>query len=133
MLNTHMDRAYSYIRITGTLDYNLVSSALNLEPTSFWNVGDKRRNGSIYDFSNWSYRVPEFDSEFVDSSIDNILKFIESKNINFHGLDSDFEVSIQCVAYHQEKSPGFHLSKEVVGKLASLGISIDFDLYCENE
>ncbi len=128
-----MDKAFCYIRITGKRDYNIVTAELDLDPTSFWNVGDKRDNGSEYEFSNWSYKSPEFESECMDVSIDKILKFIESRNLNFVGLNSDFEISIQCVGYHEKVSPGFHLSKQVIGKLAALGVNIDFDLYCENE
>ena len=132
-LNVIMDIARAYIRITGKKNYEIVSSELGIKPTSYWNVGDKRRDGSEYEFSNWSYEDTKFENESIEISIANILNFIESKELNFQSLYPEFDVTIQCVGYHEKISPGFHLSKEIIAKFALLGVSVDFDLYCENE
>jgi hypothetical protein len=128
-----MDKSYAYISVNGKENTALVSKALNLEPTSSWNVGDKRKNGSTYDFSHWEYMLPEFEQEFVDESLENVVAFIEKKQLDFTLIPKDFNAFISCAGWHESKSPGFHLSKELIAKLGRIGLAVDFDLYCCNE
>ena len=128
-----MDENYAYISINGKEDVSLVSIALNLEPTDAWNVGDKRKNGSIYDFSHWEYRLPEFEQEFMDESLRKVVEFIEAKKLKFNLIPDGFKAFISCAGFHEQRSQGFHLSADLIKKLGLIGIAVDFDLYCHNE
>ena len=128
-----MDKNYAYISINGKEDVSLVSNALNLEPTNAWNVGDKRKNGSIYNFSHWEYRIPEFEQEYMDESLKNVVEFIESKKLKFNLVLDGFEATISCAGFHEKLSPGFHLSADLIRRLGLIGIAVDFDLYCHND
>ena len=128
-----MDKNYAYISINGKEDFSLVSKALNLEPTDSWNVGNARRNGSIYDFSHWAYKLPEFEQEFIDEALQSVVSFIEKKQLDFSLIPKGFEAFISCVGSHEKNSPGFHLSRELVVKLGKIGLAVDFDLYCDAE
>ena len=43
----------TYFRVTGDFDPDLVTERLGLQPDIFWKIGDKRRNGTEYDFASW--------------------------------------------------------------------------------
>lgn len=128
-----MDRAYAYIKVNGTEDYSLITDVLGLEPTSFWNVGDKRRNGSEYDFSHWAYQSPEFEGVFLDDVLEKLISFIEVQNLDFSKIPRGYEALIQVAGWHKEHNPSLHLSKSVINKLKKIDLAVDFDLYCENQ
>ena len=44
---------YTHFRITGDYDPDFVTDRLGLQPDRFWRIGDKRRNGTEYDFTCW--------------------------------------------------------------------------------
>ena len=106
---------------------------LNLEPSKAWNVGDKRSNGSTYNFSNWSYENTNFEKELLDEAISEVVSFIESNRTGFSMVPHCFEFTIQCVGYHEKSISGFHLSRELIERLYKVGAAVDFDLYCHNE
>ena len=128
-----MDRSYAYISITGSGNTSAITESLGLEPTNFWNVGDKRSKGSPYEFARWDFKDAAFEKEFLDEALNAVVQFIEEKNLQLTQLPGDFEACIQCVGYHEQASPGFHLSRELLTRLGNLGIAIDFDLYCHAE
>ena len=128
-----MDKNYAYISINGKENNSLVSSALNLEPTRSWNVGDKRKNGSIYNFSHWEYKLPEFEQEYMDEALLKVIEFIEKNELDFSKVPEGFEPFISCAGWHEKNSPGFHLSEDMIVKLGKIGLAVDFDLYCHAE
>lgn len=125
-----MDRNYAYISVNGTGSTLSVTEALRLEPTSEWNVGDKRNNKSCYEFSHWEYKSPEFEQETIDAAILKVVEFIEIKCLDFTKVPDGFQAVISCAGWHEVKSPGFHLSKDLIVRLRNIGLAVDFDLYC---
>ncbi len=128
-----MDKNYAYISIKGIEDISLVNNALNIEPTDSWNVGDKRKDGSTYNFSHWEYKLPEFEQEYMDDALEEVVVFIEKQQLDFSKVPDGFEVYISCAGWHEKNSPGFHLSEELIVKLGKIGVAVDFDLYCYAE
>lgn len=128
-----MNRNFAYIKFTGTEDVSVITNVLNLEPSRSWNVGEKRQNGSIYNFSHWSYENSNFEREPLDEAISEVLSFIESKKASFNLVPHCFEFTIQCVGHHEENISGFHLSRELIERLHKVKATVDFDLYCHKE
>ena len=128
-----MEKNYAYISITGTGNTSEVTEFLGLEPTSSWNVGDLRKNASPYEFARWDFKVVAFEKEFLDEALTAVVQFIEENNLQLVRVPAEFEACIQCVGFHEQRSPGFHLSRELLAKLGSIGVAIDFDLYCHAE
>jgi len=133
LLSVLMDRNYAYLRIIGEGEIKEVTRALGVEPTKSWNKGDVRKAGGVYEFSNWTYNAQKFEDKVLDSSIEKVVDFLESLNWSQVLLPSGFEGTIQCVSYHKERSPGFHLDRKLISRIAELNMEVDFDLYCENE
>lgn len=127
-----MNKNFAYIKFTGTEDVSVITNVLNLEPSKAWNLGEKRSNGSTYNFSNWSYENADFEKELLDDAISEIVSFIESRKTSFSMVPRCFEFTIQCVGYHEKIISGFHLSRELIERLYKVGAAIDFDLYCHN-
>jgi hypothetical protein len=128
-----MDKNYAYISIVGTGDASLLTEQLQLQPTRTWNIGDARKSGGSYPASTWSFESPEFEKPFIHEALAAVVSFIEVHGLNLSSLPADFEAHIQCVGYHEQSSPGFHISKNLLAKLAALGLELDFDLYCHAE
>lgn len=125
-----MNRNYAYIKFTGTGNVSLITQLLNLEPSLAWNLGDRRSDGSIYNFSNWSYENNDFEKEQLDEAITEILIFVESNIGRFKQIPNCFALTIQCVGYHKSTFSGFYLSKQLIERLSTIGAAVDFDLYC---
>ena len=123
-----MNRSYAYLRIIGKSDTAAVTKAFGIQPATSWNVGDKKPNGSAYNFSHW--QSAEFERPSLDEAVRALVEFIEGAKIKFSRLPNDFVATIQCVGYHEEQSPGFHFDEGLVQRLGRLGLAIDFDLYC---
>ncbi len=128
-----MEQNYAYISITGTGNTSEVTEFLGLEPTNSWNVGDLRKKGSPYEFARWDFKDETFEKELLDEALTAVVQFIEKKNLPLVQLPADFEACIQCVGYHEQNSPGFHISRELLARLGNIGVAIDFDLYCHAE
>ena len=53
---------YTYFKITGDFDPDIITDRLGLHPDKSWKVGDKRRNGTVYDFASWQIgRCEQYD------------------------------------------------------------------------
>jgi Domain of unknown function (DUF4279) len=123
-----MDRSYAYLRVVGQSSVAGVTDAFGIQPAKSWNVGDKRRNGSVYDFSHW--QTTEFDGQTLDAAVRALVGFIEESRLEFSRLPNGFVATIQCVGHHEDQSPGFHFEADLARRLGRMGLAIDFDLYC---
>ena len=58
---------YTYFRIVGDFNPDEVSELLNIKSEKSWKIGDKRSNGTQFDFSFWSVgRCDEYDVEIAN-------------------------------------------------------------------
>ncbi|WP_339075311.1 DUF4279 domain-containing protein [Teredinibacter turnerae] len=96
-----MDRAYAYIKVNGTADYSIITEVLGPDPTSYWNVGDKRRIGSEYDFSHWAFESSDFEGVFVDEVLEKVIGFIDAKKLDFSKIPEGYEAVIQIAGWHK--------------------------------
>ena len=49
------NRCFTYFRIVGDFNPDKVTEKLSLKPYESWKIGDKRKNGSIFDFAAWHF------------------------------------------------------------------------------
>ncbi|MFC7339676.1 DUF4279 domain-containing protein [Haloferula chungangensis] len=129
---------YAYLWIEGfTCDPSEISLQMRLEPYETRNAGDliQRRfdrtgQKHYWPKSCWKFRsrLPITET-FQSSHIANILEAVEPHSEVLRTLQKSCEVGINCVGYYWNSNPGFHLSADLIGRCARLGISIDFDLY----
>ena len=129
---------YAYLWIEGfECDPSEITALIQLAPTETRKAGDLiqgrfERTGQRHYWpkSAWKLRSSlSEDTTFQDSHITNILDAIEPQAAVLRELQTTCETGINCVGYYWNSNPGFHLSANLIGRCARLGLSIDFDLY----
>lgn len=48
-------RCYTYFKITGVFEPDIISEMLGLVPEKICKIGNERKNGTKYDFAMWNY------------------------------------------------------------------------------
>lgn len=125
----------AYFWIAGdVLPHSEISSLLGLSPTRHWNQGDQGKYIQEQKQAFWIYDSPVLSQEiFLDRHIAALMDIFGPKAKLLSKLQESFEVGIQCIGYYTEANPGFHLNSELIAKVASLSVALDFDLYCLHE
>lgn len=125
------DKVYAYFWITD-FDYNFseITRLMGIKPTKAGNKGEvvwKRvREHGFWDL----YSPLPQNNLFIDRHIVALLEIIEpKKEILAHLRNQGCTMGINCVGYFMS-NPGFHLPADLISRCASLGLSLDFDLYC---
>ena len=110
-----------------------VSNLLGREPTHFKPKGQRVGESTILrKRSIWEIRsdLPE-DAE-VETHLASLLDELEKYAAGIRSL-APADAGIQCAAYWYTSQPGFHLSSMLLSRVAALGLSLDFDMYCMGE
>ncbi len=130
-------QTYAYFLITNfDCDPKDISDSLGLIPDRVYQKNDLiRENGTArWKHSGWELRssLPE-STTCQDMHIENLLNVIYPKKRELLALSDECEFYINCVGYYYGANPGFHLSSDIIKSCADLGVSIDFDLYNNDE
>jgi hypothetical protein len=136
------------VRAVGTEDYNAVylkvisdhlsfqelSSLTTLRATGGWSKGDSRKSGkSYYNYSALHFEPNPEPDEFEDK-LRKLLDFLEHDKEGITKLLDKCSVQVQVATiFHNGNTMlgGHHLYKDIVKRLAALGLEVDFDLYAE--
>jgi hypothetical protein len=112
-------------------DAKKISDLLQLVPTRTWQKGEPGIAGRPRAFSNWELHSPLPRTEiFQDSHLLALLDVLEGKREHVVQAISKFECGLQGVGYYTNENPGFHMNGQLISRIAALGLSVDFDLYC---
>lgn len=135
MNNSEHTNCYTYFRITGDFDSDIISDLLCLMPRNSWKIGDIRKNGRKYEFASWEFGTcKEYDVEVANqmyktiapllSKVD-ILKEIKRKfNVNF-------TLEVVPTIIYNETTPCLAPSMKIMKFCCDTGTEIDIDLYVE--
>ena len=126
---------YAYFWTTGfECSIGDITKCMGLEPTRAWNKGDPGRYKNEMSFSGWDLYSPmPRGDKAIDEQLEALLPVLEQRAAAIHDIAKKYQAGISCVGYFNNFSPGFHLSRETVSRIAALGLSVDFDLYCSND
>ncbi len=90
--------------------------------------------GKVYEYNLWKLETKVFyghETVFLNHAIENMLDMLDKKEKIFKEIFNKYSnCNLNCYAYYFEVSPYFQLKKEVLPKLASYGINVDFNIYC---
>lgn len=129
-----MPRAYAYFRVAGEhLPLEEISSLVGAFPTEAWSKGDPGRYNPSRPDSGWCLRspLPDSNTDLVEH-IEALLPLLERNVSGIRALGAQYETYLVCVGrYNESISPGLWLSREVVARIAALGLALDADLYFE--
>jgi hypothetical protein len=120
---------FGLIGFSGSPD--VVTELLGIEPTSAWATGDPGPRGQPRRFAHWRLDSPASGTDAaVEDQLAELLTLLEARVAAVTDAVRRFEGGIQCAACFHEANRGFHLDAALVARVAALGLSLDFDLYC---
>ena len=104
---------------------------MGIEPTESWVVGDPVPNApnALRMYSGWVLNSGLALSVHVDDQLVALLSVLSQRTDRVRDTISRFPSHIRCAIYYRDFTPGINLSEKVIRDTASLGLSIDFDLY----
>ena len=131
-MNTR-NACYTYFKIVGNFDPDIVSELLNLKPEKSWKIGDLRRNGTRYDFACWEIgRCEEYDVE-VEKQMMKTIEVLQDKIHLLNQIREEYEASLFLVIvptiYVNDINPCLAPSLEVMDFCHATRTKIDIDLY----
>ncbi len=126
-------KTYAYFYVSDFAgEASEITCKLGLEPTKTWLKGDAWLPNKPRAFSCWELYSPVDCAEiFLDTHLKAILDIIEPKRTQILELrEQGYSIGINCVGYYYDAHPGFNLSAELLSRLSTFSMDIDFDLYC---
>ena len=132
MLDTK-NKCYTYFRIVGNFDPDVISARLGIVPDDSWKTGDRRRNGSVYDFSSWTCgRCDEY-NVYVENqmrkTISGLLDKIDVLNQIRNDFDVSFYLEIVPEIYINDINPCLAPSLDVIDFCHATRTEVDIDMY----
>ena len=125
----------TYFRVTGDFDPDLVTERLGLQPDKFWKIGDKRRNGTEYDFASWEIGLCEEYDVLTENQMHKTIAPLIDKIDRLNEIRSEFNVvftlEIVTTVYADNASPCLAPSLRVIDFCYATRTEIDIDLYVE--
>ena len=128
-----MNHCYTYFKIVGDFDPDVVSELLNLTPEKSWKIGDLRRNGTVYDFACWEIgRCTEYDPE-VEHQMRQTISVLQDKISVLNRIRETYDVRFSLVVvptiYVGEVNPCLAPPLDVMDFCHATRTEIDIDLY----
>ena len=124
-------RVYLWVTDFGP-DASIVTKSIGLEPTYVQIAG--RPNAQFPKMTNrihcWEFHSPLSLDSHIDEHFDALLQLLEPHAAAIKTASLTFRAGINSAVYYYENfTPGIHLSEHAVKVIASMNISVDFDLY----
>ena len=124
---------YTYFRITGNFDPDIISERLGLAPEKYWKIGDKRRNGTLYDFALWEIGLCEQYDILVENQMHKTIAPLINKVDLLQEIRNEFDVvftlEIVPTIYAGNTNPCLAPSLKVIDFCHATRTQIDIDLY----
>ena len=116
-------------------DPQVVTDLLGIAPTKAWArgtpmAGKAGERGATWRYARWELASPAGEGAGVAEQLAALLPLLEARAVVLAEARRRFGAGLACAAYFREVNPGFHLDAELVARVAALGLSFDFDLYC---
>ncbi len=124
---------YTYFKITGDFNPDIVTKRLGLIPNKTWKIGDKRRNGTLFDFALWEFgRCDNYDvivENQMHMTIAPLLDKIDVLNEIKNEFDVTYTLEVVPTVYADNTSPCLAPSLKVIDFCHATRTEIDIDLY----
>ena len=115
------------------LDPIEISATLGLEPTSAHKRGDARRTAGPWPQGAWILTKEGEPSEQPAEVLRVLLDALPSDPDVWAALRGRFAVRLTFGLHLDAFNRGFDLPPELVGRIASIGAIVGFDIYCDGE
>ena len=126
---------YTYFMIRGNFDPDSITELLGLVPEKTWRIGDKRKNGTVYDFAMWQYGTCDSYDVYVENqmlkTITPFLSKISALKEIKQKYDVEFTLEVVPTIKSSEGVPCVAPSMEVMQFCCDTATKIDIDLYVD--
>jgi len=126
---------YTYFLIRGNFDPDSITELLGLVPEKSWRIGDKRKNGTVYDFAMWQYGTCDSYDVYVENqmlkTITPFLSKISALKEIKQKYDVEFTLEVVPTIKSSEGVPCVAPSMEVMQFCCDTATKIDIDLYVD--
>ena len=127
------NRCYTYFRIVGDFDPDVISTRLGIIPNDSWKPGDLRKDRSLQTFSCWTCgRCDEYDV-FVENQMRKTISGLLDKIDVLTQIRNEFDVSFYLEVvpeiYVDDINPCLAPSLDVIDFCHATRTEIDIDLY----
>jgi len=108
-----------------------ISRLLELVPSGTWVAGETvLSHGRVARTNEWRLESALGEDSPLDAHIEDVLGKIAPRLSILRGRIHPLAIGINCVSYFAEyQGNGFHLSADLLARLAAQQLSFDFDLY----
>lgn len=124
---------YTYFAIKGEFNPDDITRRIGLNPSKIWKKGDKRNNGTEYDFSYWEFGFCDEYDVVTEKQMQKTLEPLLSKTaiLNEIRKESDvvFVLEIVPTVYSENAIPCLAPSMKVIDFCHETRTEIDIDLY----
>ena len=124
---------YTYFKITGNFNPDIVTKRLGLIPNKTWKIGDRRRNGTLFDFALWEFgRCDNYDviaENQMHMTIAPLLDKIDVLNEIKNEFDVTYTLEVIPTVYADNTSPCLAPSLKVIDFCHATRTEIDIDQY----
>lgn len=104
-----------------------------MKPTQTAREGDPIGGGSKRrPCSRWELHARDKSAE-LDVQVKDVLDQLEGNRSAFERLCREHDGTMELVGHFREREPGVALDRDLIGRIASYGLSLDFDFYNERE
>ena len=121
--------------IRGNFDPDSITELLGLVPEKTWRIGDKRKNGTVYDFAMWQYGTCDAYDVYVENqmlkTITPLLSKISALKEIKQRYDVEFTLEVVPTIKSSEGVPCVAPSMEVMQFCCDTATKIDIDLYVD--
>lgn len=129
-------KCYTYFRIVGIFEPEIVTTLLCLNPYKSWKIGDTRKNGTKYDFANWDfgycYKYDIDVDKQMRTTINPLLAKVDILKEIKQKYDVDFYLEIVPTIFPDDTMPCLSPSLDVMKFCCDTQTKIDIDLYVNN-
>lgn len=124
---------YTYFKITGDFNPDIITERLGLIPDKTWKIGDLRRNGTAYDFALWEFgRCNQYDvlsENQMHTTIEPLMDKICILNDIRNEFGVFFTLQIVPTVHSGTIAPCLSPSMKVIDFCHATRTEIDIDLY----
>jgi len=126
-------QTYAYFYVTGyQCSPEEITNILGVEPTDTWVKGEKWGTNNIRERkeSSWIFKTNKSENDYYSNyHFKELLEKIEGIKGKLKNLPKECDIGITYVPTCYFPNVAVILDSELIQKIASLGLSVDFDIY----
>jgi hypothetical protein len=121
---------YAYSTIAGGFDPAEITARVGVTPTDCRRQGDPHpRTQQPNKFSRWSLYSRLGRDRELEAHVRDVLDQLEGNRAGFQHVSREYGGCMQLVGYFRAGYPGLGFDRDVIEKLATYALSVDFDFY----